>query len=202
MSVRLLVSCVLTSACVGLSLLVGCSPSGPQPSAPSGKSPAAPSGKSPAAPSGKSPAAQAAKGDYNPHDVPITEEQKTQLRKQAAQFPKAVEVIKELRAATEEETKNGIPQNPYKTHQALDKADLVFQWLPEIARDSAVPKQHWEEVTTTANELRTLFEAVHQNIDNKKEPDFKSVAAEVDRKIARLAEIGAAKPTAKSEAKP
>ena len=49
------------------------------------------------------------KGDYNPHDVPITEEQKTELRKQTAKFPDAVAKVKEFRNATEAETKNGIP---------------------------------------------------------------------------------------------
>jgi hypothetical protein len=186
MTIRLPVLCVSISALVGLALSVGCGPSSPQPSAPSGKSSAA----------------KATTGDYNPHDVPITEEQKKQLREQAGQFPKAVEVIKELRAATEEETKNGIPKDPLKVHQALDKADLVFQWLPEIARDSAVPKEHWEAITTTANDLRTLFEKVHQNIDDQREPDFASVAAEIDEKVARLAEIAQAKPSAKGETQP
>jgi hypothetical protein len=134
--------------------------------------------------------------------VPLNDEQKTQLREQASPFPQAVEVIKELRATTEEETKNGIPKAPFKVHQALDKADLVFQWLPEIARDSAVPKEHWEEITTTSNELRTLFEKVHQNIDSQKEPDFASVAGEIDQKIARLVEIAQAPPSAKSESQP
>jgi len=186
MLVRSLVSCVLIAALVGLTFSAGCAKSSP-PSA---------------APSDKPPTAQSASGDYNPHDAPITEEQKKQLRDQAATFAKAIEVMKELRAATEEETKNGIPQNPYKAHQALDKADLVFQWLPEIARDSAVPKEHWEEITTTANDLRTLFEKVHQNIDNKQEPDFASVAGEIDQKIAVLAKIVQSQPAEKNEPKP
>jgi len=189
MMVRIRVSCVLTSVVIGLALAAGCSQSVPEPSAPAAASP-------------ESPASSESAGDYNPHDVPITDEQKQQLREQAGEFPKAVEMIKELRNATEEETKNGIPQNPYKAHQALDKADLVFQWLPEIARDSAVPKEHWEEITTTANDLRTLFEKVHQNIDNKREPDFASVAGEVDQKIARLAEIAQAQRTVKNEPQP
>ena len=58
----------------------------------------------------------------------------------------------------------------------MDQADLVLQWLPQIARDSGVPKEHWEEINTTANDLRTLFEKVHQNIDDQKHPDFASVA--------------------------
>jgi len=186
MTFRLTVFCALISGLVGLTLSAGCSQNAPPPSAPVGESAAA----------------QAPAEEYNPHDVPITEEQKQQLREQAGQFPKAVEVIKELRNATEEETKNGIPKDPYKAHQALDKADLVFQWLPEIARDSNVPKEKWEEVTTTANDLRTLFEKVHQNIDNKQEPDFASVAGEIDQKIAVLAKIAEAPPAAKSETQP
>ena len=186
MSVRLPVFCASILALVGLALSVGCGQSSPPPSGPAGKSAEV-----------KAPA-----GDYNPHDVPITDEQKKQLREQASPFPKAVEVIKELRAATEEETKNGIPKDPFKAHQALDKADLLFQWLPEIAGESAVPKVHWEEVTTTANDLRTLFEKVHQNIDNKQEPDFASVAGEIGQKIARLAEIAQVPPSAKSEPQP
>jgi hypothetical protein len=139
----------------------------------------------PAQSGGDKPAAKE-KGGYNPHDVPITDQQKADLRKQTAKFPDAVAKIKELRNQTEAETKNGIPQNPYKAHQALDMADLLLQWLPGIARDSGVPNDRWETVTTTANDLRTLFEQVHQNIDNKKDPNFAGVAAEIDKKIAEL----------------
>jgi hypothetical protein len=129
------------------------------------------------------------KGEYNPHDVPITEEQKAELRKETAKFPDAVAKVKEFRNATETETKNGIPQNPHNAHQALDKADLLLQWLPGIARDSGVPVEQLEAVTTTANDLRTLFEQVHQNIDNKKDPNFAGVAAEIDKKIAELEKV-------------
>jgi hypothetical protein len=129
------------------------------------------------------------KGDYNPHDAPITEAQKTELRQQVAQFPVAIAKVKELRDGTERETKDGIPENPYQAHQALDKADLLLQWLPEIARDSGVAKEHWEVVATTANDLRTLFEQVHQNIDNQRNPNFAGVAAEIDLKIAELEKI-------------
>jgi hypothetical protein len=129
------------------------------------------------------------KGDYNPHDAPITEEQKAELRKETAKFPAAVAKVKEFRNATEEETKNGIPANPFKAHQALDKADLLLQWLPGIARDSGVPAEQLETVTTTANDLRTLFEQVHQNIDNKKDPNFAAVAAQIDQNITQLEKV-------------
>jgi hypothetical protein len=142
-----------------------------------------------AAKSGNDKSAAKEKGGYNPHDVPITEEQKAELRKQAAKFPDAVAKIKEFRNETEAETKNGIPANPYKAHQALDQTDLLLQWLPGIARDSGVPVEQLETVTTTANELRTLFEQVHQNIDNKKDPNFAGVATEIDKKIDQLEKV-------------
>jgi hypothetical protein len=134
-------------------------------------------------------AAAAPKKEYNPHDAPITEEQKTQLQAETKVLRDAVAKIKELRTATEEETKAGIPENPYQVHQALDKADLVLQWLPQIGRESGVDKEFWEELNTTANDLRTLFEKVHQNIVEQKNPDFAAVAAEIDQKISRLEAI-------------
>ena len=167
MSVRISLALLLLAG------VVGCSPS-PQNQATKG--------------GGDKPAVKE-KSDYNPHDVPITEEQKAELRKETAKFPDAVAKVKEFRNATETETKNGIPQNPHNAHQALDKADLLLQWLPGIARDSGVPVEQLEAVTTTANDLRTLFEQVHQNIDNKKDPNFAGVAAEIDKKIAELEKV-------------
>ena len=125
----------------------------------------------------------------NPHDVPITEEQKQQLREETAKFGDAVAKVEQLRDAVERETKNGIPANPFEAHQALDKADIIVQWLPEIARNSGVAKEHWETVTTAANELREFFDKVHLNIDNKVDPDFASVQQKMDARIAELEAI-------------
>ena len=149
--------------------------------------------------SAEKPAGSEGEDDYNPHDVPITEEQKAELREQTAQFADAVAKVKEFRNEVEKETAAGIPENPYKAHQALDKADLLLQWLPEIARNSGVPKEHWVTVNTSANELRTLFEQVHQNIDDKKNPDFAAVADQIDQKIAGLEEVAAQPSEAGSE---
>ena len=125
----------------------------------------------------------------DPHDVPITEEQEQQLREETAKFADAVARIKKFRDAVQEETKDGRPENPFKAHQALDRADLVVQWLPAIARDSSVAKEHWETIGTAANELRELFDKVHQNIDDKADPDFASVEQQMDAKIAELKAI-------------
>lgn len=125
----------------------------------------------------------------DPHDVPITEEQKQQLREETAKFADAVAKVKEFRDTVERETQNGIPASPFEAHQALDRADLVVQWLPKIAQDSGVAKEHWETITPAANELRELFDTVHQNIDNKVDPGFASVEQQMDAKIAELEAI-------------
>ena len=114
---------------------------------------------------------------------------KAQLKDDTAEFGDAVAKIKEFRDVTEKETQHGIPENPYETHQALDKADLVLQWLPQAARDTGVAKEHWEEINTAAHDLRALFDKIHQNIDNRQDPDFASVAPGLDQKITRLEQI-------------
>ncbi|MFO7905867.1 MAG: hypothetical protein R6U98_24625 [Pirellulaceae bacterium] len=172
MSTRFSLALLLSFGVAALGILVGCSQRSQEPAAGDGGG-----------------AAAEAEDDYNPHDVPITEEQKAELREQTAQFTDAVVKVKEFRNEVERETAAGIPENPYKAHQALDNADLLLQWLPEIARNSGVPKEHWETVNTSANELRTLFEQVHQNIDNKQNPDFAAVADQIDQEIADLEHI-------------
>ena len=181
---RALRSMFAVTVLTGLALVLGCGKAAPT------------SGGKPGA---DAPAKETAKGEYNPHDVPITEAQKAELQAATAKLPDAVTKIKEFRQTIEAETKAGIPEDPYKAHQALDQVDLILQWLPNIGRDSGVPKENWEEITTTANDLRTLFEKVHQNIDDQKLPDFAAVAQEVDQKIARLEAI-AQLPTAETKA--
>jgi hypothetical protein len=171
MSTRSLTVFVVALGFAAVGILAGCNQSAEKPAAQGGASTAE------------------AEDDYNPHDVPITEEQKAELRSQTAQFADAIVTIKQFRDEIEQETAAGIPANPFKAHQALDKADLVLQWLPEIARNSQVAKENWEAVNTTANDLRTLFEQVHQNIDNKQDPNFAAVASSIDEKLAALEQI-------------
>jgi hypothetical protein len=144
---------------------------------------------------GDAPTSSPAEEAYDPHDVPITEEQITQLREDTAEYPAAVAKVSELRDVIEKETAGGIPENPYECHQALDKADLVLQRLAEIARDSDVPKEHWEAVNVSANELRTLFERIHQRIDEQQEPNFAGVSGEIDKNLGVLEGIAAKLPT-------
>jgi len=177
MSMRLSAALVVAFSVVAFGVLSGCSQPSQEPAS-----------------VGEATAAQG-EADYNPHDVPITEEQKTELREKTAKFADAVATLKQFRSEIEQETAAGIPENPYKAHQALDQADLLLQWLPEIARNSDVPKEHWEAVNTSANDLRTLFEQVHQNIDTRQDPNFAAVAGDIDQKLAGLEEIAAAQPS-------
>lgn len=177
MSTRLSAAPFVVFSMVALVVLIGCSQTTQEPAG-----------------VGESPATEG-EDDYDPHDVPITEEQETELREQTARFADAVATLKQFRGEIEQETAAGIPESPYKAHQALDKADLLLQWLPEIARNSGIPKEHWEVVNTSANDLRTLFEQVHQNIDNRQDPNFAAVAGDIDQKLDGLEEIAAAQPS-------
>lgn len=171
MSTRYYSVFVVACCFAALSVLVGCNPSAEKPAAGGGAN------------------TTEAEDDYNPHDVPISDQQKAELRSQTAQFADALAAIKLFRNEIEQETAVGIPANPYKAHQALDKSDLVLQWLPEIARNSGVAKEDWEAVNTAANELRTLLERVHQNIDSKQNPEFAAVADAIDENLTALEQV-------------
>lgn len=130
---------------------------------------------------------QAAEAEvHDPHDVPLTEEEKIQLRKDNEDYVDAVAHIQSYRDTIRTETTEG---NPAKAHRALDNLDLVLEWLPEIAQKSGVPKSKWEEVNTTAQKLRDHFNAVHANIDDGKDPGYASVSAEIDKGVEALAAI-------------
>jgi hypothetical protein len=174
MTIRLPSAVLLCVAVTSLTIMIGC-----------GQNDETSSSQSAVQPDG---AGEQAEG-VDPHDVPITDEQKQQLRQETAKFADAVAKVKELRDAVKQETQNGLPENPFEAHQALDKADIVVQWLPEIARDSGVAKEHWEAVNTAATALREAFDKVHQNIDNKTDPDFASVEELMNAKIAELEAI-------------
>jgi hypothetical protein len=174
MSVRFPFVVLMSVAVLSFGLLIGCGPTGEG------------GDQQGAAESGS----DGQDGDeVDPHDVPLTDEQKQQLRAETAKFADAVAKVKELRDAVERETKDGLPENPFEAHQALDKADFLLPLLPEVARNSGIATEHWETVNTAASELREHFDTVHLNIDNKVDPGFTSVQPQVDAKIAELEAI-------------
>ena len=117
--------------------------------------------------------------EFDPHDVVITEDDV----ERPADFKDALARIKKYR--TDIETAAG-GDTPGLAHRPLDELDYVLQWLPTIAKNSEVPKEHWKTINTAAGELRELFEKVHLNIDNKVDPDFASVQEPIDAKICEL----------------
>jgi hypothetical protein len=116
---------------------------------------------------------------HDPHDVAITEAEV----KKPVDFKDAVARIKSYRDAIQRDTAT---ETPGLAHRPLDELDIVLKWLPAIARDSNVPKSQWETINTTSQDLRGLFEKVHKNIDDKKNPDFPGVAQSVKDGIEKL----------------
>lgn len=121
---------------------------------------------------------------HDPHDVPITAEDVERPK----DFADAVTRIESYRDKIKTETTTGTPS---LAHRSLDELDYVLQWLPEIAQESDIPKEKWEEVNTTARELRDSFNKVHSNIDAGKEPDYAAVDEEIDAAIERLDAVDA-----------
>jgi predicted small lipoprotein YifL len=115
----------------------------------------------------------------DPDDVPITEADVARPR----DYPDAVARIEGYRDTIRDEIAAG---RPAKAHRALDELDIVLNWLPGVARDGAVAKERWEDVNTTAQEIRGLFNQVHSRIDAKQDPDYASVSEAIDRAIEKL----------------
>src|SRR3972149_1485185 len=102
---------------------------------------------------------------HDPHDATITEADV----KKPVDYQDAVIRIKQYRDRIERDTAT---DTPGLAHRPLDELEIVLKWLPGIARESNVPKSQWESINTAGMRLRESFEKVHQNIDEKKSPDF------------------------------
>lgn len=122
----------------------------------------------------------------DPHDKPLTEEQLDQLKQETAKYPDAVAKVEELVGTVKSETVDGLPENPFDAHQALDKADRLLEWLPQIAQDSGVPREQWGTVNENAQALREALDKVHLNIDARKAPDYEAVASDIDSALSAL----------------
>jgi uncharacterized protein YqeY len=177
MSLRNLTVALLFCALIGFALIAGCGKTEPAKSTPQGTG-----DKAVVHDHGDGAGAHA----HDPHDVAITEADV----KKPADFKDAVERIKSYRDAIERDTATATPG---LAHRPLDELDIVLKWLPGIARDSNVPKSQWETINTTSQELQTLFSKVHTNIDEKKNPDFPSVAQAVKDDIDKLEKAAEAK---------
>lgn len=131
---------------------------------------------------------QKKEGAADPHDVPLTEEEIAQLKKDTAKYEDAIQHIQDFQKTIQQETTEG---EPAKAHRALDNLDVVLERLPEAAQNSGVPKEKWQNVNETAQNLRDLFNEVHANIDAGEDPNYGAVADEIDQGIQTLSSIQA-----------
>ena len=125
----------------------------------------------------------------NSHDVPMTQAEKDTLKKEVDTYAKAITHIQQFRDTIKKETTTGEPE---KAHRALDKLDLVLKWLPDIARDSKISDaDDLGTVGTHSINLKEAFNKVHDNIDNKKKPDYEAVADKIEESVKALVAIKA-----------
>lgn len=115
----------------------------------------------------------------DPHDVPITADDVERPK----DYADAIVRIKSYRDKIKTETTTGTPS---LAHRSLDELDYVLQWLPEIAQESDIPKEKWEEINTTSRALRDSFNKVHSNIDGGTAPDYAAVDEEIEAAIEKL----------------
>lgn len=145
-----------------------------------------------AAPAGDVPAASTTDATHDPDDVPITESDV----ERPADYAAAVTKIEGYRDSIRDDIAAG---QPTKAHRALDELNIVLDWLPEIARDSGVARERWEEVNTAAQSLRESFNTVHAQIDAGETPNFDIVSADVDAALDRLVAVEAEEAPPSSE---
>lgn len=165
--------------------LIGCGAPAPDSAALPAPSASAPVAASPAPPAPVS----------DPDDVPIKEADVAKPK----DYSEAISRIEGYRDKIRDEIAAG---RPTKAHRGLDELDIVLNWLPGIARDAGVPKEHWEKLNLTAKAIQDLFNQVHSRIDDKKEPDYGSVSAKIDAAIGDLKKIPAAGKPSEPEKKP
>jgi hypothetical protein len=77
----------------------------------------------------------------------------------------------------------------HDAHRPLDEADIILNRLPEIARDSGVPKRHWEKVVVAGEEIRDLLNEIHGALDDGRPAEFQSVAPRIAAALDSLEEV-------------
>jgi hypothetical protein len=118
----------------------------------------------------------------DPDDVPISEADVDIPKTYRDAVDRLISYRDQIRDAISEGT-------PGKAHRPLDELDVVAWKMPEIARDSGVPRRHWETVVVSSEALTELFGRVHSAIDDHKEPDYDAVARPIDDAIAALQSV-------------
>lgn len=118
----------------------------------------------------------------DPDDVPITEADV----KMPTNYAAAVGRVTEFRDAIRGAIASG---HHSRAHRPLDEADIVLRRLPEIARDSGVPRRYWEQIVIAAEDLNELWGEIHSAIDAHQTPDYSSLQVAIDDALMRLAHV-------------
>ncbi|HEX5445368.1 MAG TPA: hypothetical protein VFW87_16200 [Pirellulales bacterium] len=121
-------------------------------------------------------------GNIDPDDVPITEADVAMPGDYAA----AVERLSEFRDAIRGAITSG---DHGRAHRPLDEADIVLRRLPEIARDSGVPRRCWEQIVVASEDLNELWGEIHTAIDAHQPPDYTARQKAIDDAVARLQSV-------------
>ena len=153
---------VATAVLAAIAVIVGCGQNSPPPA-------------------DRPPASKAsgAQKDHDPDDVAITEADV----KMPANYADAIARLKAYRDTIRTNIEAGTPT---KAHRSLDEQNIVLNKLPQIARDSGVPKTDWEAVNVTAKDLRALFDQLHEAIDAQRKPDYAAVADKIEAALKKL----------------
>jgi hypothetical protein len=122
----------------------------------------------------------------DPHDVPMTEAEISKLKSDVNSYEVAVTRIKSYRDTIRDSI---AADKPAEAHRSLDELDHILGWLPQLAKDSGVPRENWEEVSTSAQTLRDSFNEVHAAIDEKKDPNYNAVSGKIDEAVTKLDEV-------------
>lgn len=116
------------------------------------------------------------------HEAPITEADVSMPASYSDAVPQIVSYRDAIRSAIERGT-------PEDAHRPLDELEIVLGKLPSIAKQSEVPKEHWETINLTARALRELFNQLHAAIDEHRQPNYDTLRAPIDEAIAKLDEV-------------
>ncbi len=120
--------------------------------------------------------------NIDPDDVPITEADVAM----PGDYGAAVERLSEFRDAIHGAITSG---DHGRAHRPLDEADIVLRRLPEIARDSGVPRRDWEQVVVAGEDLNELWGEIHSAIDAHQTPDYAARQEAIDEALERLQSV-------------
>lgn len=121
-------------------------------------------------------------GSVDPGDVPVDE---TDVQR-PADYPAAVRRIETFRDAIQAAVESGDLE---QAHHPLDEADFVLRWLPDIARDSGVPRRHWEQIVVASEDLNEVWGEIHSAIDAHLTPDYAVRQTAIDDALGRLQRV-------------